>query len=126
MAKLDFSIKLDYIDVTRKAVKRVLEEGDFNKDVSEEYKLGFNEFGKNLLVVLDKIGAEWTSVKDSLPKPFVSVLVYMPDEIPHPTVREGFINHLGKWYAGGYDRLPDEVVMWREMPEPPETKGETE
>jgi hypothetical protein len=67
---------------------------------------------------------EWISVKDRLPKPFVSVLVYMPDEEPHPTVREGFINKRGEWYAGGFDRLPDEVVAWTEMPRAPKTKGE--
>ena len=66
---------------------------------------------------------EWISVDDRLPEPYVSVLVYMPDEIPHPTVREGFINMRGEWYAGGFDRLPDEVVSWMEMPEAPKMKG---
>lgn len=69
---------------------------------------------------------EWISVDERLPKPFVSVLVYMPGETPHPTVREGFINNRGKWYAGGFDRLPDEVVMWKEMPEAPKMKGGAE
>jgi hypothetical protein len=53
----------------------------------------------------------------------MSVLVYMPDEAPHPTVREGFLTKHGAWYAGGFDRLPDEVVMWKEMPEAPKMKG---
>ena len=66
---------------------------------------------------------EWISVDERLPAPFVSVLVYMPDETPHPTVREGFINKHGKWYAGGFDRLQDEVVAWMEMPEPPKKEG---
>ena len=65
---------------------------------------------------------EWISVKDRWPKPFVSVLVYMPDEEPHPTVHEGFINKRGEWYAGGFDRSPDEVVAWKEMPEAPKMK----
>jgi hypothetical protein len=64
----------------------------------------------------------WISVDERLPEPFVSVLTYMPGEAPHPTVHEGYLNKRGKWYAGGVDRLPDEVVMWMPMPEPP--KGE--
>jgi hypothetical protein len=69
---------------------------------------------------------EWISVDERLPEPFVSVLVHMPGERPHPTVREGFINKRGKWYAGGFDRLPDEVVSWMEMPEAPKMKGGAE
>ena len=67
--------------------------------------------------------ATWFNANEKLPEPFVSVLVYMPGEYPHPTVREGFVNEHGKWYAGGFDRLPDEVVSWRKMPEAPEMKG---
>ena len=65
---------------------------------------------------------EWISVKDRLPKPFISVLTYMPGEEPFPTVREGFVDGGGKWYAGCFDREDGEVVAWAEMPEPP--KGE--
>ena len=65
--------------------------------------------------------SEWISVDKRLPKPFVSVLVYIPEETPHPTVHEGFANKRGEWYAGCYDRLPDEVVAWMDMPEPPKT-----
>lgn len=65
---------------------------------------------------------EWISVKERLPKPFVSVLVQMPDEAPCPTVREGFITDKGIWHSAWYDREPDEVTHWMPMPEPP--KGE--
>lgn len=65
---------------------------------------------------------EWISVKDRLPKPFVSVLVQMPGETPHPTVREGFISRDGVWHSALYDREPDEVTHWQPMPQPP--KGE--
>ena len=65
---------------------------------------------------------EWIKVSERLPKPYVSVLVYMPEEAPHPTVHEGFINRRGEWYAGGFDRLPDEVVAWSKMPAPPEAE----
>lgn len=61
----------------------------------------------------------WISVKDRLPEPFVSVLVYMPVEKPLPTVHEGFIKKDGCWwYAGYFDRTP-EITHWAEMPEPP-------
>ena len=65
---------------------------------------------------------EWISVKERLPKPFVSVLVQMPEEAPCPTVREGFITDKGIWHSAWYDREPDEVTHWMLMPEP--LKGE--
>ena len=61
----------------------------------------------------------WARVEDILPKPFVSVQVYMPGEAPHPTVREGFLTDKGVWHAGLYDREPGEVTHWREMSKPP-------
>ena len=66
---------------------------------------------------------KWTSVKDGLPKPFVSVQVYMPGEAPLPTVREGFLTDKGVWHAGLYDREPGEVTHWTEMERPPEVQG---
>ena len=62
---------------------------------------------------------EWISVDERLPEQYKSVLVYMPEESPHPTVHEGFVNKHGKWYAGGFYRYADEVVAWMPMPEPP-------
>lgn len=73
--------------------------------------------------LIKMLRATWFNANEKLPKPFVSVLVYMPGEYPLSTVREGFVNERGRWYAGGFDRLPDEVVSWREMPEAPEMKG---
>ena len=61
----------------------------------------------------------WISVEERLPEPFVSVLVQMPGEKPHPTVREGYISNEGVWVAGHFRRDPDEVTHWAEMPEPP-------
>lgn len=63
---------------------------------------------------------EWISVEERMPKPFVSVLVYMPGERPLPTVHEGFLAREGVWYANHFDRDPDEVTHWMPMPEPPE------
>ena len=47
-------IKLDCAEVTRKAVQRIIDEADWNDDVSEEYKNGFYEFGNAVLKFLDK------------------------------------------------------------------------
>ena len=65
---------------------------------------------------------EWISVKDRLPKPFVTVLVQMPGEEPFPTVREGFISNDGVWQSAMFRREPGEVTHWQPMPQPP--KGE--
>ena len=63
---------------------------------------------------------KWISVQERLPEAFVSVLVQMPGETPHPTVREGFISNDGIWCAGHFRRDPDEITHWAKMPEPPE------
>lgn len=63
---------------------------------------------------------EWISVKDSLPMPFVSVLVFMPGEVPMPTVHEGFISSDGIWVSNHFLREPDEVTHWMPMPLPPD------
>ena len=62
---------------------------------------------------------QWVSVEDRLPEPFVSVLVYMPEERPLPTVHEGFLAREGMWYANHFDREPMEITHWMPLPEPP-------
>ena len=62
----------------------------------------------------------WIPVSHTtMPEPFVSVLVYMPQESPHLTVCEGFVSNDGHWIAGDFRREPDEVTHWMEMPKPP-------
>ena len=63
--------------------------------------------------------AEWISVKERLPNPFESVLVFMPGEEPLPTVHEGFISNEGSWVSNHFLRVPDEVTHWMPMPLPP-------
>ncbi len=63
---------------------------------------------------------EWISVKDGLPEPYVSVLCYMPNEMPCTTVHEGFVTNKGIWHSNYYDRKPDEVTYWMPLPQPPE------
>ena len=74
---------------------------------------------EELLQAANQLKSPWISVKEGLPEPFISVLCYMPGESPCPTVREGFLTNEGVWYAGMFNRDPDEVVMWRPMPMPP-------
>lgn len=65
--------------------------------------------------------SNWISVKERLPKTYVSVLVYIPNEKPFPTVREGFYAGDKKgWYAFCHDEKHDDVTHWMPMPEPPE------
>lgn len=64
----------------------------------------------------------WISVEERLPKEFVSVLVYMPEERPLPTVHEGFLAREGVWYANHFDREPMEITHWMPLPEPPEVE----
>ena len=63
---------------------------------------------------------EWIPVERELPIPFVSVLVYIPDAFPYPTVREGYMASDGSWCTYCYFEGEPEVAAWRHMPEPPE------
>lgn len=65
----------------------------------------------------------WISVVERLPEPFVSVLVYMPEERPLPTVHEGFLAREGMWYANHFDREPMEITHWTPLPEPPKEEA---
>lgn len=61
----------------------------------------------------------WVSVNDLIPKAFESVLLYMPNEAPLPTVHEGYYaNGSWYWYIGKLDK--GEVTHWAPMPEGPE------
>ena len=64
----------------------------------------------------------WIPVDERLPEPFVSVLVYMPDERPLLPVHEGFLARDGMWYANHFDREPMEITHWMPLPEPPEVE----
>lgn len=67
---------------------------------------------------------EWYNVKKVTPEPFVSVLVYMPEEAPCQTVHEGYITREGRWMADRFERESDEIAYWAEMPEFPEANNE--
>lgn len=59
----------------------------------------------------------WYTLEERIPTPFVSVLVYMPEEAPLPTVHEGYMADTGAWWSNGFDRKPKEISHWAEMPE---------
>lgn len=64
MASIGLEIKVDSAEVTRKAVQRIIDEADWNDDVSEEYKNGFYEFGNAVLKFLDKYCEEEKSKQE--------------------------------------------------------------
>ena len=74
----------------------------------------------NMAIAALREQPQWISVEDRLPEAFVSVLVYMPEERPLPTVHEGYVTNNGKWYAHFFEREPFEVTHWMPLPEPPE------
>lgn len=64
----------------------------------------------------------WHKSADELPNPFVSVLVYVPDETPLPTVHEGYVDYDGGWHlVHCFYQTTVNVTHWMDMPKPPET-----
>lgn len=59
---------------------------------------------------------KWISVDEQLPEPFVSVLAYMPDADPFPTVREAFWVGDRFFFPALADRA--HVTYWMPMPKP--------
>ena len=60
----------------------------------------------------------WVSVNDLIPEAFESVLLYMPNEAPLPTVHEGYYaNGDWDWYVCKLGK--GEVTYWSDMPKRP-------
>ena len=78
----------------------------------EQYYKGFKD-GKEAI-------CEWVSVKDRLPKDYISVIGHMTNADPFPSVRECYYIGKGFYFPALKDFEP--VDYWQEMPEPP--KGE--
>ena len=65
----------------------------------------------------------WIPVTERLPQNYISVLVYLPGERPHPTVHEAYIGGDGEWHSSVvYGVENEDVTHWMQLPEPP--KGE--
>lgn len=79
-------IKLDCAEVTRIAVQRIMNEGEWKDDVSEEYKNGFYDFGNAVLKFLDKYCEEEKSKQEE------PTTVANPDT---PTSMRDTMNELG-------------------------------
>lgn len=73
---------------------------------------------------LEATAPKFISVEERLPEPFVPVLVHMPRETPHPTIREGYMAIDGRWYAAHFVRETDEITHWMPMPEAPKEEGD--
>lgn len=72
---------------------------------------------------IEELEAEhrWIPVTERLPKPFESVLAYIPSEAPLPTVHESYIADHDEWVCIlTVERYkPGEVTHWMPLPEPP-------
>ena len=73
-----------------------------------------------LVKKVEAAAPKWISVEERLPEAFYSVLVYIPEEAPMPTVHEGYMADNGKWISTVYVREFEKVTHWMYMPEPPE------
>ena len=69
---------------------------------------------------------EWISVKERLPKAFVSVLVYVPELAPLPTVNEGYVDKHGIFHGVRLGLNEVKATHWMPLPEPPERGGAEE
>lgn len=68
---------------------------------------------------METAAPKWISVKERLPRAFYSVLVYIPEEAPMPTVHEGYMTDNGRWISTVYVREFEKVTHWMPLPEPP-------
>lgn len=62
----------------------------------------------------------WRKCEDELPTSFVSVLVYVPEEAPLPTVHEGYVDDDGEWHlVHCFYQTAVNVHSWMPIPNPP-------
>ncbi len=60
---------------------------------------------------------KWYDPEKQPPEMYVSVLVYMPEEDPLPTIHEGYMAEDGIWWANGFYRRQKEIARWTELPQ---------
>ena len=61
---------------------------------------------------------KWKATEDSVPKDFVSVLIYIPSEYPLPMVKEAYLAE-GVWVTKTSMFFAKDVTHWMPLPEPP-------
>ena len=97
-------------------------------DSEADYKSA-EEFARKLIdhakpVTDNNVGGKWIPVTERLPRPFVSVLTFLPDHAPCPTVHECYITPDGEWCSAVVYGVEDgDVTYWMPLPEPPEEVG---
>lgn len=66
---------------------------------------------------------KWISVKDRLPRNYMSVLAYMPRHYPCQLIHECYIGSDGEWHSSAvYGVKSEDITHWMPIPKPP--KGE--
>lgn len=80
----------------------------------------------NGVTVQDSKGVEidqfnrWIPVSERLPRNYISVLAYVPNQAPCPTVHEAYIGGDGEWHSAYvYGIENEDVTHWMLLPEPP-------
>ena len=64
---------------------------------------------------------KWISVKDRMPEPFETVLMFNPGEDPLPTVNAGYFpDDENLVIFNGYRYGREAVTHWMPLPKPPE------
>lgn len=62
---------------------------------------------------------EWISVKERLPEPYLSVLVFIPSHKADFRVCIGFVENGGLWFAERTISKRGRVTHWMPLPAPP-------
>ncbi len=70
--------------------------------------------------------AEWISIKERLPEPYLSVLVFMPRNEPGSQVNVGFVENGGLWFTERTIQKRGRVTHWMPMPTSPKEGANNE
>lgn len=85
MASIGFAIKVDSAEITKKAVQRIIDEAEWEEDVTQEYKRGFYEFGNAVLKYLDKYVEE---EKDKQTEKITTFTYFTAEQVKEMSMKE--------------------------------------